>query len=58
VSLVGSVRVYQDRKSIDLVHMRPSTDPHELYYHLGQVMHVNRQLQERSVSLQKLAFLF
>jgi hypothetical protein len=58
VSLIGSVHVYQDRKSINLAHMRTSPDPHELYYHLGQAMYANRQWHEQLVSLQTLAFLF
>ena len=51
VRLTGSVRVYQDRKIVDLLNIRPSTDPHELYFHLGEVMCTNIHLRKQSVSV-------
>jgi len=54
VRLTGSVRVYKDCKSIDLINIRPSADPHELYFHLGEVMCANRELHKQSVSMSRI----
>lgn len=54
VRVTGSVRVYQDRKSIYLANIRPSPDPHELYFHLGQVMCANVELHKQSVNMPRL----
>ena len=54
VRLTGSVRVYDIRKSIDLAHVRPSFNPHELYFHLGEAMCANHALHKQSVSMPRL----
>jgi len=41
VRVTGNLKMFGNKRYINAQHIRPSTNPHELYFHLGEAMTVN-----------------
>jgi hypothetical protein len=54
VRVTGNLKTFGNKRYINAQHIRPSTNPHELYFHLGEAMVTNLMIERGMVSIDRL----
>lgn len=51
VRVTGNLKMFGSKRYINAQHIRPSTDPHEFYFHLGEALTTDLMITRGMVSI-------